>query len=249
MAYAQSILYACKKLGIHPTDLGMDIKIMRDALRQDPGRRSLKKIDHLCDFLAAWQSFGAWEDSFTALKKSYRKLALHYHPDRNPGKANEEKLKQLNVAFDLIEEIYAEATEDFIENGAPVFTAKEGALAEKMQRARRFVAAAIPRDIRQQRLPFLNRDAIIGVQASTTSSSLKDYVDIIMLPEEHYARAKSYLATPGMIFSMRFGSADTPFVPRNVWMVRVPDDIEDVQAYARNYFLEKFGLKEPDKKK
>ena len=37
------------------------------------------------------------------LKKAYRKLALQYHPDRNPGdKEAEEKFKEAAEAYDVL---------------------------------------------------------------------------------------------------------------------------------------------------
>jgi molecular chaperone DnaJ len=39
------------------------------------------------------------------LKKAYRKLAMQYHPDRNPGdKTAEEKFKELNDAYDVLKD-------------------------------------------------------------------------------------------------------------------------------------------------
>ena len=44
-------------------------------------------------------------DSFEEIKKSYRKLALKYHPDRNQGSSEaEEKFKLINDAYEYLQD-------------------------------------------------------------------------------------------------------------------------------------------------
>src|ERR1700688_2199766 len=59
------------------------------------------------------------------LKKAYRKLAMQYHPDRNPGDAKSEaKFKELNEAYDVLKDDQKRPAYDryghaAFENGGP----------------------------------------------------------------------------------------------------------------------------------
>src|SRR5260370_5897991 len=47
------------------------------------------------------------------LKRSYRKLAMNHHPDRNPGdKGAEQKFKEINEAYDILKDDQKRAAYD-----------------------------------------------------------------------------------------------------------------------------------------
>ncbi|HXQ65817.1 MAG TPA: molecular chaperone DnaJ [Alphaproteobacteria bacterium] len=60
------------------------------------------------------------------LKKAYRKLAMQFHPDRNPGdKSSEQKFKDLNEAYDVLKDDQKRAAYDRF--GHAAFEANGGA--------------------------------------------------------------------------------------------------------------------------
>jgi molecular chaperone DnaJ len=61
-----------------------------------------------------YQTLGVAKDADAeTLKKAYRKLAMQYHPDRNPGdKQSEAKFKELNEAYDVLKDDQKRAAYD-----------------------------------------------------------------------------------------------------------------------------------------
>ena len=58
------------------------------------------------------------EATFEEIKKSYRRLAMTYHPDRNPdNKEAEEKFKEINEAYDVLSNAEKRQKFDVIRNG------------------------------------------------------------------------------------------------------------------------------------
>lgn len=56
------------------------------------------------------------------IKKAFRKLAVQYHPDKNPGKAAEAKFKEINQAYEVLSDkqkraLYDEFGEDSMQQG------------------------------------------------------------------------------------------------------------------------------------
>lgn len=52
------------------------------------------------------------------IKKSYRRLAMTYHPDRNPGNAEaEEKFKEINEAYDVLSNVEKRQKFDLMRSG------------------------------------------------------------------------------------------------------------------------------------
>ncbi len=73
-----------------------------------------------------YQTLGVQQaDDAKTIKSAYRKLAMQYHPDKNPGdEAAEQKFKEINAAYDILKDeekrrAYDQYGEAAFQNGGP----------------------------------------------------------------------------------------------------------------------------------
>ncbi|MGB4100836.1 MAG: J domain-containing protein [Alphaproteobacteria bacterium] len=112
----------------------------------------------------------------------------------------------------------------------------------------RYCAASVPRYIRNARLFYLGIHAVIGSRLVQNNSGGLVY-DIIMLPEQEFMRAKLLLSLPvGETSSVDLSPTKiTPaYNPMDAKCVTIPPGTHDPYHYARNWFMEKFGLNRPE---
>ena len=110
--YSTDVLYAYVQLGLDP---GQPLPAIEAVLANAIAYRfstkaRLKHVHRFVRFFSERDKFGATNLSFADVKKTYHKMAMELHPDRNIGnKATEDQLKDINSAYGLIDEIYSEA--------------------------------------------------------------------------------------------------------------------------------------------
>lgn len=111
---------------------------------------------------------------------------------------------------------------------------------------KRFIAASVPRSLRQQRLGHLPASAIIGSKHQRGKDGGNLVYDIVMLPEPQFVRMKSNVGMQQVVSpGLRAGSDFQPsFVMQDTKTVTVPADAVDQEAFARNHFIKEFGLEE-----
>lgn len=114
------------------------------------------------------------------------------------------------------------------------------------QLPKRFMAASVPRSLRQQRLGHLPASSIIGSKHQRGKDGGNLVHDIIMLPEPQFVRMKGNVGMQQVVSpGLRAGSDFQPsFVMQDTKTVTVPADAVDQEAFARHYFIKEFGLEE-----
>lgn len=111
-----------------------------------------------------------------------------------------------------------------------------------MAGAKKYMAASVPRSVRQQRLGYLPAKCIIGSRVLKGNGGANLYYDVVMLPEPEFVRMRTSMGlqitqapTMGGALSSAATLADTKHVV-------VPEEESDAEAYARNHFIAAFGL-------
>lgn len=113
----------------------------------------------------------------------------------------------------------------------------------------KFMAASIPRYIRNARLPHVGTHAVIGSRLIRTRMGQGLVYDVLMLPEQEFIRAKLYLSlTQGQNSSLELTMSKlTPaYTPMDTKIVIVPFAEMNPYEYARKYFLKEFKLEAQD---
>lgn len=114
------------------------------------------------------------------------------------------------------------------------------------QQPKRFMAASVPRSLRQQRLGHLPFQTIIGSKHQRGADGGNLIYDIIMLPEPEFVRMKTNVGIRQVMGpALKSDASFQPgFVMQDTRTVVAPADAIDQEAFARAHFIKEFGLEE-----
>lgn len=105
----------------------------------------------------------------------------------------------------------------------------------------KYMAAPVPRYMRAARLSYLSSDCVISSWAITSQNNISLVYDVIMLPEEAFIRARSYLAVPALSgSSVQPYKTSTPYVPENVKEIIIPQEEKNPARFAKQHFMNAF---------
>ena len=109
--------------------------------------------------------------------------------------------------------------------------------------AQTYMAAPVPRSIRQTRLGHLPLDCVIGTRATKADNGANIIFDIIMLPVPAFQRMRMNVGMQQVVApTLNMGSAaGGGYVLIDVKQITTPADEPDPQAFATAYFLKAFG--------
>src|SRR5580658_7858935 len=110
--YSLEVAYAYIQLGL---DAGASLEKIQETLANARAyrfstRERIKQLEHIAQFFIARSQFGALEESFLEIRRSYHRQVLELHPDRNSvDRDAEERLKIINASHALVSELHREA--------------------------------------------------------------------------------------------------------------------------------------------
>jgi hypothetical protein len=109
--------------------------------------------------------------------------------------------------------------------------------------SKKYLAAFLPRSIRAARLDYLPARTIIGYKVTKKPGDLNLVFDCIMLPEDQFVRARSYLAAPDVMgAALGQGKFSPPYILKDIKEIVVSAGEDDPEEFAKNYFLKVFGI-------
>ncbi len=120
-----------------------------------------------------------------------------------------------------------------------------------MSQAKKYMAASVPRFLRQTRLGYLPLQCVIGSRLVKGDGGANLFFDIVMLPVNEFQRMRTNVGLQHVIApALKAGPTFSPgFVLADAKQVIVPPDEPDPEGFARSHFLKLFGLSEPENEK
>ncbi len=117
-----------------------------------------------------------------------------------------------------------------------------------MSTPRKYIAASVPRFMRQGRLGWLPAKYIIGSKLSAGKGSGNLYYDVIMAPVQEFQRIRNSVSlAPVVAPNPQPGlNLNASFIMSDMKEVTVPTDEADPEQYAKNFFLVHFGFVAPE---
>jgi len=110
---------------------------------------------------------------------------------------------------------------------------------------RKYLAAPVPRNIRQKRLGHLPLDCVIGFRATKDDSGFNIIFDFIMLPVQEFHRVKLLTGlqySPNPAPSPGGSAVGSGYVLSNVKSITVPESEPSPKDFAKAYFIKEFGI-------